>query len=94
MKTVMEVIKIFTELCSEQQRLGEAILVLQRLAMGGRKRRGRPPKWMSPAPSAETAPVKRSSKRVVSPAVRKRMASAQRKRWAKVRQKETAEATA
>jgi hypothetical protein len=90
----MDMSEILAELRSEQQRLDEAILVLQRLATGGRKRRGRPPKWIAAATSAVTVPVKQSGKRTVSLAARKRMAAAQRKRWAKVRRGETGTATA
>jgi hypothetical protein len=77
----MDILKMLAELRQERQQVEEAILVIERLAVGAQgKRRGRPPKWMSaaagPAPSA--APKKWS----VSEAGRKRMAEAQRKRWA------------
>ena len=39
--------KILAELRQEHEQLGEAILSLERLAMGGAKRRGRPPTWMA-----------------------------------------------
>jgi hypothetical protein len=44
----MDVNKILDELRSEHQQLGEAILSLERLAAGG-KRRGRPPAWLQAA---------------------------------------------
>jgi len=78
---------MLSELRSEQQRIQEAILVIERLAAGGGKRRGRPPKWMSNLNSNET-PLTR--KRTVSPAARKRMAAAQKRRWAAARKAETA----
>ena len=62
----MDMIKMLAELRSERQRLDEGILVLQRLATGGRKRRGRPPKWMSPALSAGPASIRRFRKRTVT----------------------------
>jgi len=48
---------MLAELRSERDRLMEAILVLERIVAGGRKRRGRPPKWM--AASATSAEDKR-----------------------------------
>ena len=38
---------MLTELRAERDQLAEAILVLERLAAGRGKRRGRPPKWMT-----------------------------------------------
>lgn len=75
---------MLSELRSEREQIEEAIIVLQRLAMGARRRRGRPPKRMSPVP-VETGQGKR---RVFSAATRKRMAAAQRKRWAARRKAE------
>jgi len=43
----MNVIKMLEELRAERQMIEESILVLERLAIGRGKRRGRPPKWMS-----------------------------------------------
>jgi len=83
----MDIVAMLSELRSEQQRIQEAILVIERLAAGGGKRRGRPPKWMSNLNSNET-PLTR--KRTVSPAARKRMAAAQKRRWAAARKAETA----
>lgn len=45
----MNIIKMREELRSERQMIGESILVLERLATGRGRRRGRPPKWMSAA---------------------------------------------
>jgi hypothetical protein len=51
----MDITKILEELRREHQQLGEAILSLERLAAGG-KRRGRPPAWLAAAqqPVTET----------------------------------------
>jgi hypothetical protein len=83
--TSMDITHILSELRTELQHLDEAILMLQRLAAGGGKRRGRPPKWMAtikeqsgPAPSA----VAKGTRKPFSAATRKKMAEAQRKRWA------------
>ncbi len=54
----MDVNKILAELREERDRLGEAILALQRVGGSG-KRRGRPPKWMLEAKQSEDAPKKR-----------------------------------
>ena len=78
----MDINNMLGELRAERDRLSEAILVIERLAAGGRKRRGRPPKWLaaSTAPvSAEGGARKRHS---FSAATRAKMAAAQRKRWA------------
>ncbi|HUP04365.1 MAG TPA: hypothetical protein VMU19_10275 [Bryobacteraceae bacterium] len=55
----MDVSKILAELKSERQQIEEAIVSLERLALGRGKRRGRPPAWMSSAPPAATAPRRR-----------------------------------
>ena len=81
---------MLSDLRSERERIQEAILVIERLAAGGRKRRGRPPKWMSNLNSTETSPAQRTQKRAVSVAVRRRMAAAQKRRWAAVRETQTA----
>jgi hypothetical protein len=43
----MDTLTMLQELRQERDRLAEAILVLERLAAGGAKRRGRPPAWMT-----------------------------------------------
>lgn len=77
----MNILQMLEELRSERQRLDEAILVIERLAAGGAKRRGRPPKWMAATKAADgvSEPTKRKA---FSAATRKRMAAAQKKRWA------------
>ena len=42
----MDIGKMLAELRAERDQLDDAILVLQRLAAGQGKRRGRPPAWM------------------------------------------------
>ena len=81
----MNIIHMLADLRTELQHLDEAILMLQRLASGGGKRRGRPPKWMAAttgqaASPASTGPT--GKRKPFSAATRKRMAAAQRKRWA------------
>src|ERR1700712_2829561 len=67
----MDVNKILEELRREHAQLGEAILSLERLAAGG-KRRGRPPAWLQaaqqtpsgrPAANASAPPKKRGRKK-------------------------------
>jgi hypothetical protein len=48
----MDITKMLAELHEERDHVDEAILVLSRLAQGGAKRRGRPPKWMTDQNSA------------------------------------------
>lgn len=43
----MDVNKMLAELRSERAAIEEAIVVLERLATGRSKRRGRPPAWMT-----------------------------------------------
>ncbi len=71
----MDVNKILEELRNEHAQLGEAILSLERLAAGGR-RRGRPPAWLQaaqergPVKAAAAAPApakKRGRKKKVQP---------------------------
>jgi hypothetical protein len=83
----MDLLTMLSELRSERAQIDEAILVLERLASGRVKRRGRPPSWLKP-PAEEAgnpkdeAPAK---KRTLSPEARARMAAAQRRRWAAMR---------
>ena len=80
----MDILKMLADLRAEQQRIAEAIIVVERLAMGsGAKRRGRPPKWMSAA-NASNAVVgdEPRARRSFSAATRKKMAAAQKRRWA------------
>ena len=78
----MDIVKMLADLRAERQRLEEAVLVLERLAAGtGKKRRGRPPKWMTAAKSGSTPEPKLKTRRF-SAATRRRMAAAQKRRWA------------
>ena len=43
----MDVVKIIEELRTEREQIEEAILVLERIARGQGRRRGRPPAWMT-----------------------------------------------
>ena len=52
----MDITKILEDLRREHQQLEEAILSLERLAAGG-KRRGRPPAWLAAA--QQTPPLHR-----------------------------------
>ena len=52
----MDITKILEELKREHQQLGEAILSLERLAAGG-KRRGRPPAWLAAAQQSQPVAV-------------------------------------
>jgi hypothetical protein len=44
---MMDVTKILADLRQERDQLEEAILSLERLALGRGRRRGRPPAWMT-----------------------------------------------
>ena len=43
----MDISKMLAELLQERERIEEAIMVVERLAHGQGKRRGRPPAWMA-----------------------------------------------
>jgi hypothetical protein len=43
----MDVVKMLAELQNERAQIEEAIVAIERLALGHRKRRGRPPRWMT-----------------------------------------------
>ena len=45
----MDVNRILTELREEHANIVDVIMNLERLASGGGKRRGRPPKWLTEA---------------------------------------------
>ena len=51
----MDVLKMLAELRQERAQVEEAIVALERLALGHGKRRGRPPVWVT----AATAPKRR-----------------------------------
>ena len=57
----MDINRFLEELRQEQEQLEEAILSIERLALGGAKRRGRPPAWMALAKSSvsESTPKRR-----------------------------------
>ena len=79
----MDILKMLADLRAEQEQIAQAILALERLAVGTHgKRRGRPPKWMAAARAESPAPIVPRKKWVVNDAGRRRMAEAQKKRWA------------
>lgn len=49
----LDINKVLEELRQEREQVEEAILSIERLALGGAKRRGRPPAWMAVAKAAE-----------------------------------------
>ena len=53
----MDIAKVLVELQQQREEIDEAILSLERLALGNGKRRGRPPAWIVAA--RKTAPKKR-----------------------------------
>ena len=80
---------MLSDLRSERGQIEDAILVLERLARGEGKRRGRPPKWMAQTHSRPASQAEAPKRRVVSTEARKRMAEAQRRRWATIRKAQT-----
>jgi hypothetical protein len=52
----MDLNKMLADLRQEREQIEEAIMILERLARGRGKRRGRPPAWMT---ATVTAPKKR-----------------------------------
>ena len=72
----MDVSKILTELKAERQQIEEAIVSLERLALGRGRRRGRPPSWMSEVPTTKRRGRPPGSKNKVQAAVAVPMSSA------------------
>lgn len=83
---------MLAELRSERERVAEAIVVVERLAIGsGGKRRGRPPKWMSAAKAGNAVKVEEPrQRRPFTAATRQKMAAAQKRRWAAKRAQQKA----
>lgn len=87
----MDIIKIIKELKDEKANLNEAINVFERLAIGGKKRRGRPPAWMKREKLIPTKlPIRMKHRHPFTKETRKRMAAAQKKRWAAARKSKNA----
>ena len=72
----MDVLKMLSDLRTERSQIEQAILVLEHLATGQGKRRGRPPKWMSQIRNEQESRTKAPKKQTVSSITRKRMAAA------------------
>jgi hypothetical protein len=53
----MDITGIIQQLRQERARIDESILALESLAAGSAPRRGRPPKWIVAARTAESAPA-------------------------------------
>jgi hypothetical protein len=62
----MDILKMLAELRAEREQIEEAIAVIERLALGGAKRRGRPPKWMSERKENTAQSAAPKPKRVLS----------------------------
>ena len=69
---------MLSDLRAEHAAIAQAIYILERFALGGRKRRGRPPAWMSGTGD-------RRGRFIRTPAMRARASAAQRRRWARVK---------
>jgi hypothetical protein len=83
----MDLTKMIAELREQKQALEETMLILERIARGQGKRRGRPPAFLSNAgatPKETGTPRKR---RPFSAETRRKMAASQRRRWAAARKK-------
>jgi hypothetical protein len=85
----VDINSMLAELRAARERFTEAILVLERLAAGGHKHRGGPPKWLAASATSSEAGGRTRKRRSFSAATRAKMAEAQKKRWA-ARRKEAA----
>ena len=85
----MDITKMLAELRAERELIDEAILTLERLARGGRRPRGRPPKWMSQN-SAKPKRRGRPPGATMSAAERKAQSARMKKYWAKRREEKSA----
>ena len=52
----MDILKMLAELRADREQVEQAIMVLERIARGQGKRRGRPPAWMSQVKKRGRAP--------------------------------------
>lgn len=77
----MNILRMLKEMKQYHELLSESINVIERLALGGKKRRGRPPQWLST--ETKVLPKSHQHRKPFSITTRKRMAAAQKKRWAK-----------
>ncbi len=64
----MDIHKILSELYEERQHLDEVIAAMEGLAATGRRRRGRPPKWLAEArknlgPTRKSQPASNAGKK-------------------------------
>jgi hypothetical protein len=75
----MDILKMIAELRAEKAAIENSLIVLERLARGQGKRRGRPPLYM-------TGPTSARKRRPFSEETKRKMAAAQRRRWAAYRQ--------
>jgi hypothetical protein len=78
----MDITKMLAELHEERDHVDEAILVLSRLARGGAKRRGRPPKWITDQSSQEPKRRGRPPGSKMSAPARKAQSARMKKYWA------------
>jgi hypothetical protein len=84
----MNVLNMIAELRAEREQIEHVILTLERIARGGAKRRGRPPKWMSDQTSAEPKRRGRPTGSKLSAAARKAQSERMKKYWAERRKKQ------
>ena len=77
---------MIAELREQKQALEETMLILERIARGQGKRRGRPPAFLSQAGVVTKTGIPRK-RRPFSAETRKKMAASQRRRWAALRKK-------
>jgi len=83
----MNLTKMIAELREQKQALDETMIMLERLARGQGKRRGRPPLFLSKTLNQASPAGPARKRRPFSAETRKKMAAAQRRRWAAARKK-------
>jgi hypothetical protein len=84
----MNLTKMIAELREQKEALEQTMIMLERLARGQGKRRGRPPLFLSKTLSQASPAGSGRKRRPFSAETRKKMAAAQRKRWAAIRKKQ------
>ncbi len=72
--------QMLLDLNTEKQQLEQVIHLVERLAIGGKRRRGRPPKWMKQADPPVPALVRK--RKPFTAETRRKMAASQKLRWA------------
>jgi hypothetical protein len=83
----MNLVKMIADLREQKRALEQSMLILERIARGQGKRRGRPPAFLSNLMGKSESAGTTRKRKPFSAETRKKMAASQRRRWAALRKK-------